>query len=491
MTIHLLPIEPFEERYTEQWYRWWKQDLEAENHIVNIIDGVDISSIGEREGGEWLDPTKTWIWKGRQLENLARAFHNKEIKDGDTILSLDMWNPCLTGALYMRDTTKVRVKIGAFYHAGASDPNDFLSRMGCRKWALDVERGWIKGIDFVLCGSDFAAKMLKTNLSLLNASGAKIYAVGYPIKQLELIDNCNYIEWNKRDRIVVFPHRLAPEKQPHLFKELEKQYFEIFGDDGTKFIRTRDVCSNKKEYYDTLAKSRVSVSLAKQETFGIAQQEASALGCWVLNPMCCSYPEVTRGTGLLYKPYDLKEMAIKLKELLDKKTNSNYSEYNEKAIRRASDVINNMSTILPSDNKSIALHESQDFWTGGYRSQKALFINSIPTDYTGSLYFNDLEKEDIECLVFCGNYSFDNEKHRLFFYQNIDKYDIVVIRNYGEHTCLLWQDIYSEFKNKIEVIHRVHFQYDIVGELEIGESFNSKVFIKSEDSNKKYDYARW
>ena len=217
--------------------------MEQEGHTVNLIDGVDV---GERKGGEWLDPTKTWIWKGRQLENLARAFHDQTIKDGDVILSLDMWNPCLTGALYMRDTANVKVKIGAFYHAGASDPNDFLARKGLRKWALNTERGWVKGIDFILCGSDFAGKMLKRNLSLHDLEGADIYSTGYPIYRSDIVNDIDVVSWNKRERIVVFPHRLAPEKQPHLFKVLEHRYKLRFGEDGTIFIRTRDVCSNKK-----------------------------------------------------------------------------------------------------------------------------------------------------------------------------------------------------------------------------------------------------
>lgn len=490
MTIHLLPIEPFEERYTEQWYRWWKTGLEQEGHTVNIIDGIDV---GERKGGEWLDPTKTWIWKGRQLENLARAFHDQTIKDGDVILSLDMWNPCLTGALYMRDTADIKVKIGAFYHAGASDPNDFLARKGLRKWALNTERGWVKGIDFILCGSDFAGKMLKRNLSLHDLEGAEIYPTGYPIYRSEIVKDINLVPFNKRERIVVFPHRLAPEKQPHLFKVLEHKYKERFGDDGTKFIRTRDVCNNKKEYYQLLAKSKVSISFAKQETFGIAQQEAASLGCWLLNPMCCSYPEVTRGTGIFYEPYDINEVVVKLKVLLDKSQECPYSDYNERAIKRASDVITHKSAILPVRYKNNSIHEYHDFWVGEYKNHKTLFINKLPTEYISESYFGQIDMNDIQCVYFCGAYDLSIQEHRKYFYDLVGfkKQNIVVCRYYGDHTCLHWEYIHSLYYGDIEIIHKIHLQYDNDDSFEVGEPLKSKVMKVSGYSKENYKHGTW
>ena len=46
--IHLLPIEPFEERYTEQWFRWWSAGLREQGFNVNVIEGYNV---GERKGG--------------------------------------------------------------------------------------------------------------------------------------------------------------------------------------------------------------------------------------------------------------------------------------------------------------------------------------------------------------------------------------------------------------------------------------------------------
>ena len=293
--VWLLPIEPFDDRYTEQWFRWFPEDLAADGWEVNMIFPADVVVDGVG-GGEFLDPVRTWEWKGAQVAELARAW--PAIQDGDWILSLDGWGPATTAALYMRDATEKKVKVAAFMHAGCWDEHDFLSRQGMNRWASDIETGWINGLDLVLCGSEFAKNLMIDYGSPVEHR--KIVATGNPIKRAELVSRAVPVPWVERERLVCFPHRLAPEKDPEMFDRIVATYRNLYGDDGARFVRSVDVCKSKDQYYRLLSESRVVVSTAWQETFGIAMQEGIALGAYAVCPDALSYPDVVRpGTGTL------------------------------------------------------------------------------------------------------------------------------------------------------------------------------------------------
>ena len=240
MTIHLLPIEPFEERYTEQWYRWWPIELRQAGLDVNVIDG---QHVGERVGGEFLDPTATWIWKGSQVSNLAKCWG--DIKDGDWILNLDGWGSASTAAAYMKHTTGKDVKIALFMHAGSYDPHDFLARTGCRKWALNVERGWMESANLILLGSHFHERMIKDNLGM---SSIRTSVCGVPVHREDILQISTPVVWKERKQIVVFPHRLAPEKAPEEFDIICSIHKSMYpqSHSKTRWLRTRDLYTDKK-----------------------------------------------------------------------------------------------------------------------------------------------------------------------------------------------------------------------------------------------------
>lgn len=326
-TVHILPIEPFDERYTGQWFKWWPKELEAEGFNVNVICG---ENVGEKKQGEFLDPTLTWIWKGTQVRNLAKGWDS--IKPGDWILNLDGWGPASTAAAYMKHTTEKDVRIALFMHAGSYDPYDFLARTGCRKWALNMERGWIEAADLILLGSHFHEQMIKDNLEM---SFIRSFVCGVPIHREDILQISTPLAWEKRERIVVFPHRLAPEKVPEEFEIIRSIHKSIYpqSHSKTQWLRTRDIYTDKKSYYDLLAKTRCVISTARQETFGIAMQEAAALGSWLIAPNRLSYPETIRKAGWLYNT--LEEAADLVEIALNKHNQAPWDKHHEHAIKRA------------------------------------------------------------------------------------------------------------------------------------------------------------
>ncbi len=335
--VWLLPIEPFEGRYTEQWYRWYPEDLREDGWDVQMVV-PDVPPIADTGGGEFLHPVETWRWKGAQVAELADCW--SRIEDGDWILSLDGWGPATTAALYMRDATRKRVRVAGFMHAGCWDPHDFLSRQGMGKWAKHIESGWVRGLDLVLCGSEFAEGMMRTDLNIGFTGGFAPFApIGNPIKADELRERYPPVPWKERLRTVCFPHRLAPEKDPEAFEEIAKTFYALYPDDDARFMRTRDICATKAQYYELLGSARVVVSTAKQETFGIAMQEGIALGAWAVAPNRLSYPEtIPPHAGDLFRhgPNFATEAAAFIKASLDSDDGPVWDEYHENAVFRAS-----------------------------------------------------------------------------------------------------------------------------------------------------------
>lgn len=342
MKIHLLPMEPFEERYTGQWLKWWPHDLRKAGIEVNEIRGR--MGEGERDCGEFADTFKTWQWKGSQIEALATAFRDGVIADGDVLLSLEGWGSPTTAAAYLRDVTGRRVRLAIYIHAGTYDPWDYLRRL--EPWARNIECGWFKAADLILAGSEYHRQLL---IESRGVAEEKIFVCGIPIKKNEYPTTSAM--WKAKLQAVVFPHRLSASKAPWEFDNIQRIFEARYGRavDGREvlWIKTRDPSiagtdydgyTDKFSYYRLLARSRVVVSTARQETFGIAMQEGIALGAWAVAPNRLSYPEVIRkDTGFLYS--DLGEAADLVYDALRTDKSPEWDGYHELAIDRAAEEI--------------------------------------------------------------------------------------------------------------------------------------------------------
>jgi glycosyltransferase involved in cell wall biosynthesis len=301
--------------------------------------GIDVyfingQHVGDRSGGEFLDPCLTWIWKGSQVANLAKMFSTKIVRDGDVFLSLDGWGPSTEAIAYMRDALGLDVKLVIFLHAGSYDPWDFLARKNMNRWARGLEESWVSAADLILVGSDFHRKLL---IEKRGAEDHKIFTCGCPIHRSKLVEP---IAWEEKENIVVFPHRLAPEKAPWEFDRIRE-----LCKTEAMWIKTRDPAwkgtnydgfTSKTHYYDLLRRAKVVVSTARQETFGIAMQEGIALGAWAVAPDRLSYPElISKQEGKLYPPGNLQAAADFVSLALTSRLGPTWNEQPERAILRA------------------------------------------------------------------------------------------------------------------------------------------------------------
>jgi len=271
--LYNLPIESLEERYSAQWITWFQTEF------TNL--GVDFVTIYPKEGqyeeisnGEFLDVTGTHIFKFNQLAHLIRRGFN----DGDVVFFHDLWFPGLEALFYIRDALGIDFKICGCLHAGTWDTWDFLTRKGMKRWAREIEHAWLKEVDMIFVATEFHRELLRNDEHLR----ANVRVTWFPM----------YLSpaQQQKEDIVVFPHRLAPEKRPEAFDTIRNSLFRRMP--GWTFIKTKEACTTKQDYYATLTRSKIAVSTALQETWGIAQQEATILGCVPIVPNRLAYAEI-------------------------------------------------------------------------------------------------------------------------------------------------------------------------------------------------------
>ena len=278
-----LPIESLEERYSAQWNVGFPQEFDRLGvHYETIYPTLLRAGANRISRGQFLDVVRTNEFKALQLAMLMSKFDRGEIKVNDVIFVHDLWYPGLEMLFYVRDGLGLKFKIAGLLHAGTYDPYDFLTQQGMTRWAGGIETSWWSEVDAIFVATEFHKRLLLSNRTVPHIG--KVHVTGFP-----LFDEPDTTEMMKED-IVIFPHRLAPEKGLDGFGTIKKLCQDRLP--GWQFLRTKDVCQTKAEYYNLLCRSKVAVSCAKQETWGIAQQEALFRGCIPVVPDRLSYVEM-------------------------------------------------------------------------------------------------------------------------------------------------------------------------------------------------------
>lgn len=280
--LYNVPIERLEERYSKQWFDWFHQEFNKHAVQYSTIYPAAVE-YGKIQQGAFLDVVQTNRFKAFQLAELCGLFMDGSVGDGDTFFFHDLWFPGLEALAYIRQGLGMQFKIYGILHAGTYDEHDFLYRRGMDEWGKWIEYGWMQFVDGIFVGTNFHRNLL---IEKRCVAPSKVHVTGLPIYKHQL----GLPEKKQKENIIVFPHRLDPEKNPDHFDTLKAVLERKF--DQWHFVRTKDVCRTKEGYYDLLAKSKVAISFSEQETWGIAMQEALMAGCIPLVPDRLSYREM-------------------------------------------------------------------------------------------------------------------------------------------------------------------------------------------------------
>jgi hypothetical protein len=112
----------------------------------------------------------------------------------------------------------------------------------------------------------------------------QIVRTGWPMEYMDSTLNL-YKGMKKRD-LILFPHRIAPEKQVEIFRDLKEQLPQY------EFVVCQDQELTKNEYHNLLGEAKIVFSANLQETLGISCYEGAIVDAIPMVPDRLSYTEM-------------------------------------------------------------------------------------------------------------------------------------------------------------------------------------------------------
>ena len=301
MNVFLVDLEAVETRYTGQWKTHVPALLRKAGHNVQIIDGPEDIPRATTPGA-FLNFGGTNIYKSAQVEKIGRLFCDGRIHAGDHFIFTDAWHPGIINLKYMSSLLNIPVKIHALWHAGSYDPQDFLGRLiGDAPWVRHSEKAFFHAIDHNYFATNFHIEMFVRNLlnndmatenpwfeedlqDIHDGKFPKITRSGWPMEYLA--ETLAPFKNLKKRNLILFPHRIAPEKQVEIFRDLElllPQY---------EFVVCQDKQLTKDEYHTLLGQAKMVFSANLQETLGISCYEGCLVDAIPFVPDRLSYNEM-------------------------------------------------------------------------------------------------------------------------------------------------------------------------------------------------------
>jgi len=281
MTIYIVDIEAVDTRYTKQWKEYLPRQLQrATNEQVKVISGGETPQA--TTPGAFLNFGGTNVYKSKQLETIGEMFCKGEIKDGDYFLYTDAWNPTVIQLRYMASLLSVDIRVGGLWHAGSYDPHDFLGRLiGDKPWVRHAEQSMYECFDDNFFASDFHIDLFAESLDI---DEDKTHRVGWPMEYLK--NSLDSYKGMEKRNLILFPHRVAPEKQVDIFRDLAEQLPDY------EFVVCQERTLTKNEYHNLLGEAKLVFSANLQETLGISWYEGALVDAIPMVPDRLSYAEM-------------------------------------------------------------------------------------------------------------------------------------------------------------------------------------------------------
>jgi len=281
MTIFLVDLEAVETRYTSEWKTHLPKQLRAAtNEDVVVISGGDVPQA--TTPGAFLNFGGTNVYKSNQLEQIAEMFCRGQVHNGDYFLYTDAWNPTVIQLRYMAELLGVDIRIGGLWHAGSYDPADFLGRLiGDKPWVRHAEQSMYECFDNNFYASQFHIDLFAESLKI---DLAKTKRVGWPMEYE--VDQMLPYKYMQKTNTILFPHRIAPEKQPEIFRDLADSMPEY------EWIVCMEQGYSKNDYHNALGTAKLVFSANLQETLGISWYEGLLVDTIPMIPDRLSYSEM-------------------------------------------------------------------------------------------------------------------------------------------------------------------------------------------------------
>lgn len=311
------PIEPIENRYSTQWAHWFNSYLaelvENFSAVPNSIGEKrvifkyvtvqgEISQVGNLDPTLFLDPCATNVWKSSQMANILRTIQ-QHVNLGEKhfiVFFHDLWSPGMEQLKYYQMMTGINIDIYGVFHAGTWDDQDLTYKKGLLPIFRSSETTWINCATKIFVATEFHKGLLIRSFGSIKDPelNKKFVVIGLPFYQYDVLPNYPdpvalddlLFKTEKNENWIAFPHRLCEEKGsdvfPHVLSSLKE------ANPNIEIKITHELAKNKRQFYELLAQCRYSLSLAKQETFGISMMESTLCRCIPMVPNCLSYKEL-------------------------------------------------------------------------------------------------------------------------------------------------------------------------------------------------------
>ena len=336
MTIYIVDIEAVDTRYTKQ----WKEHVPA---LLRNATGKEVVVISGGETpqattpGAFLNFGGTNVYKSNQLEQIGELFCKGQINDGDYFLYTDAWNPTVIQLRYMAELLNVDIRIGGLWHAGSYDPADFLGRLiGNKPWVRHAEQSMFEVYDHNFYATQFHIDLFKASF---NTDDSKIVRTGWPMEYLT--DTLSMYQGMDKRNLILFPHRIAPEKQVDIFRDLKEQLPQY------EFVVCQERELTKNEYHNLLGEAKLVFSANLQETLGISWYEGALVGALPMVPDRLSYKEMALD--------DFKYPSVWTENF------DCYKKHKIEVVNAVKNYMENYEKYLPSLNKQVKLLKDDFF----------------------------------------------------------------------------------------------------------------------------------
>lgn len=296
MKVFIIDLESVPTRYTCEW----------KGHIPALLtraaaerDRPDVEIVnisgGEAElkatPGAFLNFAATNVYKNNQLSFVAQLFSEGKVNPGDQFIFTDAWHTGVIQLKYMSELLGIPVVIHSLWHAGSYDPQDFLGRLvKDKRWTNNFEKSVFYATDYNWYATDFHIDLFARCVFgyrpdvVQEQSNNRLYRTGWPMEYMtDLLSP--YKGLPKRD-LILFPHRLAPEKQPEIFRDLAQSMPEY------EWVICQEKELTKAQYHTLLGQAKLVFSANLQETLGISCFEGAVVDAMPLVPDMLSYTEM-------------------------------------------------------------------------------------------------------------------------------------------------------------------------------------------------------
>ena len=297
-TIWIFSLEPIETRYTAQWHSHvpalLKNKLGDRFNVVQV-DGVQKNS--QLTPGAFLNFSDTNYWKSAQMCAFLEQHNQGKTGANDHFIFTDAWNPTVIQLKYMSDLLGFNWTLHGLWHAGSYDPQDFLGRLvGDKPWVRHAEKSFFAAFDHNYFATQFHIDMFCNNLLEETLEDivqefikeGKIVRSGWPMEYMT--DTLTMYKGMPKRDLILFPHRIAPEKQVEIFRDLKEHLPQY------EFVVCQDQQLSKNEYHNLLGEAKLVFSANLQETLGISWYEGAVVDAIPMVPDRLSYSEMAFDT---------------------------------------------------------------------------------------------------------------------------------------------------------------------------------------------------